>query len=89
MILTKISNKSCLSLLVVEEDVDHIAVVGEEEDVDHIGVLGEEEEETRVRIFYFCIFFLSNICCFFRFSSAGREMPGETRTTCSAKIFCQ
>merc|ERR1711860_112095 len=31
----------------VEEDIDHIAVVGEEEDVDQIGVLGEEEE-TRV-----------------------------------------
>ena len=65
----------------VEEDVDHIAVVGEEEDVDHIGVLGEEEEETRVRIFYFCIFFLSYLLLAFRFSSAGREMPGKTRTT--------
>ena len=26
-----------------------------EEDVDHIGVVGEEEEEDRVNIFYFCI----------------------------------
>ena len=64
----------------VEEDVDHIAVVGEEEDVDHIGVLGEEEE-TRVSIFYFCIFFLSYLLLALRFSSAGREMPGKTRTT--------
>ena len=55
-IFKNFSNKSSLSVQVVEEDVDHITVVGEEEDVDHIGVLGEEEEETRVRIFYFCIF---------------------------------
>ena len=64
----------------VEENVDHIAVVGEEEDVDHIGVLGEEEEETRVKIFYFCIFFLSYLLLALRFSSAGREMPEKNRT---------
>ena len=59
----------------VEEDVDHIAVVGEEEDVDHIGVLGEEEEEeTGVRIFFFFIFFLSYLLLALRFNSAGREM---------------
>ena len=46
----------------VEEDVDHIAVVGEEEDVDHIGVLGEEEE-TRVSIFFFFVFSFYLICC--------------------------
>ena len=40
----------------VEEDIDHIPVVEEEEDVDHIGVLGEEDGETRVKIFFFCIF---------------------------------
>ena len=51
--------KSSFSLQVVEEDVDHVAVVGEEEDVDHIGVLGEEE--TRVGIFNFSIFFLSDL----------------------------
>ena len=61
-----------LSLKVVEEDVDHITVVGEEEDVDHIGVLGEEEE-TRVRIFSFCIFFLSYLLLALRFSSAGKQ----------------
>ena len=48
---------------VVEEDVDHIAVVGEEEDVDHIGVLGEDEEETRVSIFLFYVFSFFLICC--------------------------
>ena len=47
-ILKNFSNKSSLSLQVVEEDVDHIAVVGEEEDVDHIGVLGEEEFRVRI-----------------------------------------
>ena len=46
----------------VEEDVDHIAVVGEEEDVDHIGVLGKEEE-TRVSIFLFFLFSFFLICC--------------------------
>ena len=64
----------------VEEDVDHIAVVGEEEDVDHIGVLGEEEEETRVRIFYFCIFFLSYLLFFSGLAlQAGKcqEKPGQ------------
>ena len=60
----------------LEEDVDHIALVGEEEDVDHVGVLGEEEE-TRVRIFYFCIFFLSYLLLALRFSSEGRKMPGQ------------
>ena len=46
----------------VEEDVDHIAVVG-------------EEKETRVRIFNFL--FVSYLLLALRFSSAGREMPGK------------
>ena len=40
-ILKNFTNKRSLSLQVVEEDVDHI------------GVVGEEEEEDRVNIFYF------------------------------------
>ena len=62
------SNKNSLSLQATEEDPDHIEVVG------------EEEKETRVGIFDFCIFFLSYLLLALRFSSAGREMPGKTRT---------
>ena len=64
----------------VEEDPDHIAVVGEEKDVDPIGVVGEEEE-TRVSIFLFVFSFcrMFYLLLVFRFSSTLQSLQARDR----------